>query len=116
MAIYSFIIISPHFIYGSGDHALSFTKEYEFGGTGVINSSVTSLSNATTKELCSIAGKPDKQPSEHHGSETYLLVLVILFTGHFISGVATSIFWCLLLTYLDDNVNKAKAPLAHSKL
>lgn len=112
--VYSFIIASPHFLYGSGELALSFVDR---------NVTETSLLNSTSNvgeysKLCN-ASQLSTDGGEHNQSpsiDSNIWVIVIFFSGHFISGIATSIFWSLLLTYLDDNVSKSKAPLIHSEL
>lgn len=124
MMIYSFIIASPHLMYGSGELALSFvegnvTESLIFSGSINQSTSVgvySKLCNASQVPLLSTdeaSGQPIPLPPPE-AIDSNIWVIVIFFTGHFISGIATSMFWSLLLTYLDNNVSKAKAPLIHS--
>lgn len=122
MMIYSFIIASPHLLYGSGELALSFV-EGNVTESLIFSSSINqSTSAGVYSKLCNASQVPLLSTDEASGGlptslpppDSNIWVIVIFFTGHFISGIATSIFWSLLLTYLDNNVSKAKAPLIHS--
>lgn len=106
MMAYSFILASPHFIYGSGDRAMSFVKHEN-------TSSLLTADGITTEsqQFCNATTVQDTEPPV----ESYMWVLVIFFAGHFMCGIANSIFWSLLITYMDNNVSKTKAPLVHSK-
>lgn len=112
MMLHSVILCLPHLIYGSGEVAHSFTTEFSSG-----NFSTLLPQNDSSLGLPSnLCNSTSIEPFAGESSGGNFPVLAIFFTGHFINGIATSIFWSLLLTYLDNNVSKAKAPLVHSEL
>lgn len=111
MMLYSFIIASPHYLYGSGEVAMSFVEAN-------VTEMDSALPNAETSQLakmCNANVSLLDEGSRASTSDSYFWVLAIFFAGHFICGIADSIFWSLLLTYMDNNVSKAMAPMAHSK-
>lgn len=121
MMCYSFIIASPHFLYGSGETAMSFVKENisVLADTQLINPNMSTVGGLVeSSKLCGIStgtlNGVESKPTPPV-VDFYFTVLVIFFVAHFICGIADSIFWSLLLTYMDNNVSKSKAPIVHSK-
>lgn len=112
MMLHSVILCLPQIFYGAGEVAHSFTTEYSSGNLTALLPQNDSLVGSSSN-LCNSTSVEEVMES---GSGGNFSVLAIFFTGHFINGIATSIFWSLLLTYLDNNVSKAKAPLVHSEL
>lgn len=117
MMVYSFMIATPHYLYGSGETAMSFVHANvtELQSIDGLFQNQTEFKGITA--LCNATASTDLEDGEKTVPfvDSYIPVMVIFFVGHFISGIADSCFWSLLLTYLDNNVSKAKAPLMHSE-
>ncbi|XP_005176679.1 solute carrier organic anion transporter family member 74D [Musca domestica] len=98
------LTVTPHFIYGPGEDALSLTKEY--GGVSDINISMQDLEEQRKKILC----RNDGTGVECEVREGSLLPQILLFIAQFVAGVGGSLYYSLGVSYMDDNTEKAKAP------
>ncbi|XP_014246664.1 solute carrier organic anion transporter family member 4C1 isoform X2 [Cimex lectularius] len=98
-----FIITLPHFIYGPGNHALSFTKEYieEHG----INQ--TSIDLKEKMGLCS----KERSVKDCDMGEYSVIPSVLVFISQFILGIGSTLYYSLGQTYIDDNTKKTKTPM-----
>lgn len=109
MLVYCFIIASPHFLFGSGKTAMSFVEGHVTDGLLGVNDTTTVSEFAYSSKLCGATAQPADGPKEDSN------IWIIFFVAHLLCGVADSIFWCLLLAYLDNNVSKAEAPIFQSE-
>ena len=98
------LTVTPHFIYGPGEDALSLTKEY--GAVSDINISYQDLIEQQQKRLC----RNDGTGVECEAREGIILPQILLFVAQFISGVGGSLYYTLGVSYMDDNTEKSKAP------
>jgi len=125
----------PHFLFGPGEDALSLTKEF-----GEQLSNVTSLFTAgmdylmalevhgyrfntltrfffffdtgeDLKKLC--IPDADGLACQTSASNTYAFVVLVLASA--VSGIAGTLFYTVGVSYMDDNVQKKKAPALISK-
>lgn len=106
MALYCFIAALPHFLYGSGTEMLLLTKEY-----GELNNSTAEvLVHQIKKTLCQSDSVAADFPSQDCKNPDNYMPQVILFVAQIIAGVGNGIYSSLNAAYLDDNVQKSKAP------
>lgn len=104
LIVFCMLTVTPHFIYGPGDDALSLTKEY--GAVSDLNISQKDLEEQRQKILC----RADGTGVECELREGSLLPQILLFIAQFISGVGGSLYHTLGVSYMDDNTEKSKAP------
>ena len=97
----------PHFIYGSGESALSFTKEY-----GSASKSENENNNAIIEEqqklLCQ---KSADQNDICKNDENNFIPPAILFIAQVVSGVGYTLYYSVGVSYMDDNIKKSKTPI-----
>lgn len=103
-AIYCFIGTLPHLIYGTGRDVLLLTQE--FGEQS--NSTAEFIALENQKTMCQVNG-PAVRPEDCENPQNYM-PQVILFIAQLIAGVGNAIYSSLSTAYLDDNVQKSKAP------
>ncbi|XP_073847715.1 solute carrier organic anion transporter family member 74D-like [Musca autumnalis] len=104
LVVYCMLTVTPHFMYGPGDDALSLTKEY--GAVSDIDISMKDLEEQRQKILC----RDDGTGVECEVREGSLLPQLLLFIAQFVAGVGGSLYYTLGVSYMDDNTEKAKAP------
>uniref|UniRef100_A0A1I8NU26 Solute carrier organic anion transporter family member n=1 Tax=Stomoxys calcitrans TaxID=35570 RepID=A0A1I8NU26_STOCA len=104
LIVFCMLTVTPHFIYGPGEDALSLTKEY--GAVSDINISSQDLEEQRQKILC----RTDGTGVECEIREGNLLPQILMFIAQFIAGVGGSLYYTLGVSYMDDNTEKAKAP------
>lgn len=104
MALYCFIFVLPHFIYGTGIDVLLLTRE--FGERS--NSTAEFIAQENQKKMCQVNG-PVIPLDDCENPENYMPQL-ILFIAQLVAGVGNAIYSSLNGAYLDDNVEKSKAP------
>ncbi|XP_064109422.1 solute carrier organic anion transporter family member 74D-like isoform X1 [Macrobrachium nipponense] len=101
----SFIIMSPHIIFGAGDYS-----SLAMGHADLVNSS----SNINKEwEYCNKADETEGDCAEGRtavGTEQYL-VAALQFLGQVMSGIANVCFYVVGFSYLDEAVSKDKVPL-----
>lgn len=97
----------PHALYGAGEDALKYTKEYgtelELNGTDLM------VLQKRHHGLCVI--DEDGMQEDCVRSEPYVTPLLLIFLSQFVLGIGNSLYYSLGQTYLDDNVKKTKTPM-----
>ncbi|XP_059613651.1 solute carrier organic anion transporter family member 74D-like [Phlebotomus argentipes] len=96
----------PHIIYGPGENALSLTTEY--GATFDENTTHEVMEAQKMKTLCK--ANRTMLDDECETEEGNLMPQIILFLAQLISGVGSSLYYTLGVSYMDDNVKKSKTP------
>lgn len=104
LAIFCFMNVVPHWLYGAGEDALLLTVEHEAEYRG--NNSTAFLENEKRKLLCLDKGDTDAQCDMGTGSWS---PQIILFVAQLISGVGQTLYYTLGTTYMDDNIQKSKS-------
>lgn len=107
VVLYCFLTALPHFLYGSGDDALSLTTEY--GATYNPNDTYD-IEIHRKQTLCRNSSRIECETEEGN-----LAPQLILFIAQLISGVGGSLYYTLGVSYMDDNIKKAKTPALISK-
>lgn len=101
-----FIYALPHFIYGAPE-LLQFTEEHgsaiDFDDVEVANRKLLCNFNSTLATTCDVQ------------EDNNWVVLVLFYCAQLLSGISTAIFFPLGIAYLDENVEKSKAPFLISK-
>ncbi|XP_052862967.1 solute carrier organic anion transporter family member 74D-like isoform X2 [Anopheles cruzii] len=101
--VFCLLTALPHLLYGPGEAALSLTTEY--GATYDANQTFEVLEAQKAKTLCRRS-----RGAECEKEEGNLAPQVVLFVAQFISGIGTSLFYTLGVSYMDDNIKKSKTP------
>ncbi|XP_066956318.1 solute carrier organic anion transporter family member 74D-like [Macrobrachium rosenbergii] len=105
-AIGSFVIMSPHIIFGAGDYS-SLARGHD-------DDLVNSTSNVKKEwEYCNKAEETEGDCAEGRtavGTQQYL-VAALQFLGQVMSGLANVCFYVVGYSYLDEAVSKDKVPL-----
>ncbi|GAB0096936.1 Solute carrier organic anion transporter family member [Sergentomyia squamirostris] len=96
----------PHLIYGPGENALSLTTEY--GATFDENTTHEVMEAQKMKILCK--ANRTLVDDDCETEEGNVMPQVILFLAQLISGVGSSLYYTLGVSYMDDNVKKSKTP------
>uniref|UniRef100_A0A336MHM0 Solute carrier organic anion transporter family member n=1 Tax=Culicoides sonorensis TaxID=179676 RepID=A0A336MHM0_CULSO len=111
IALYCLMSAMPHFLYGPGKDALQLTEEHRFE----LGNNLTDFMTITEKRksLCNVNGTI-AAVCDPEGGE--LAPQVLLFSAQVIFGIAESVYYVFGLSYLDDNVSRAKTPLMISEL
>lgn len=106
-SLYCFICALPHFIYGSGKDLLLLTLEHHDGHQG--NDSTTAfIEREQRKSMCQLE---ETSISDVECSKSQnVMPQVIIFTAQIIAGVGNAIYSSLNAAYMDDNVQRSKAP------
>lgn len=104
IALYCFMSTLPHFLYGTGKDVLLLTQEYG----ELSNSTSEFIAQENQKKMCQIKA-PEDALADCKNPENYM-PQVILFSAQIIAGVGNGIYSALNTAYLDDNVEKSKAP------
>ncbi|KAG4073411.1 hypothetical protein HA402_007667 [Bradysia odoriphaga] len=107
-ALSCFVLVLPHFIYGSGEEALQLTQEYKdlhAEASVFLNSTVPSTPKGTSK-LC--LGLIEVEECDELFS---IVPLVLMFMSQFVLGIGTTMYYALGQTYLDDNTKKTNTPM-----
>lgn len=107
---FTLLTVTPHFIYGPGEEALSLTKEYAAMQDYNLTQQIGEAQNSKT--LC----RADGTGVECEIREGSLVPQILLFTAQFIAGVGGSFYYTLGIAYMDDNTEKSKAPALLSNL
>lgn len=105
-AISCFVLALPHALYGAGDEALKYTKEY--GITLALNETELQLLKQRNYALCMSRSNVNETCEK---SEPYITPLILIFVSQFVLGIGNSLYYSLGQTYLDDNVKKTKTPM-----
>lgn len=109
VVLYCLLTALPHFLYGSGEDALSLTKEY---GSNFSHNTTDSLLQKHRKQmLCEIKNTTTECETE----EGNIAPQIILFVAQLISGIGGSLYYTLGVSYMDDNIKKSKTPVLISK-
>ncbi|XP_058065662.1 solute carrier organic anion transporter family member 74D isoform X1 [Anopheles bellator] len=103
--IFCLLTALPHLLYGPGEAALSLTTEY--GATYDANQTFEVLEAQKAKTLCRTDGSRGVECEKEEGN---LAPQLVLFVAQFISGIGTSLFYTLGVSYMDDNIKKSKTP------
>ncbi|XP_062550397.1 solute carrier organic anion transporter family member 74D-like [Armigeres subalbatus] len=99
MGLSCFVNALPHFMYGP-----SIDDLMQHSGNTTVGVS------RTADNLCSM----DRLPPDCSTDMGNLRPQLLLFLGSFLSGLGSSLYFTLGLTYLDDNVRKEKVPFLSS--
>ncbi|CAB3387511.1 Hypothetical predicted protein [Cloeon dipterum] len=111
VAMFCFITLLPHLIWGPGEDALSLTLEQ--GGVGDSTDYDVQLI-MKRKTLCragfndSLAGAECYSPG--NTEESGIAPAFLLFLAQFISGIGGSLYYTLGTSYMDDNIKRSKTP------
>ncbi|XP_053687130.1 solute carrier organic anion transporter family member 74D-like [Sabethes cyaneus] len=95
----------PHLLYGPGEAALMLTTEY--GATYDENQTKEVFEAQKAKTLCRGNGTRGAECETEEGN---FAPQAILFVAQFISGVGSSLYYTLGVSYMDDNIKKSKTP------
>ncbi|XP_050093605.1 solute carrier organic anion transporter family member 74D-like [Anopheles aquasalis] len=95
----------PHLLYGPGEAALSLTTEY--GATYDANQTLEVLEAQKAKTLCRTNATRGAECEKEEGN---LAPQVFFFLAQFISGIGSSLYYTLGVSYMDDNIKKSKTP------
>ncbi|XP_058123533.1 solute carrier organic anion transporter family member 74D-like [Anopheles ziemanni] len=95
----------PHLLYGPGEAALSLTTEY--GATYDANQTMEVLEAQKAKTLCRTNATRGAECEKEEGN---LAPQIVLFLAQFISGIGSSLYYTLGVSYMDDNIKKSKTP------
>ncbi|XP_065078887.1 solute carrier organic anion transporter family member 74D-like [Ochlerotatus camptorhynchus] len=95
----------PHLLYGPGEAALSLTTE--FGATYDEDQTKEVFEAQKAKTLCRSNGTRGAECEIEEGN---IAPQVVLFVAQFISGVGSSLYYTLGVSYMDDNIKKSKTP------
>lgn len=109
VVLYCVLTALPHFLYGSGEDALSLTTEY--GAKYNENSTFEILEKHRRQTLCQANNTTDNCENE----EGNIAPQIILFFAQLISGIGGSLYYTLGVSYMDDNIKKSKTPALISK-
>lgn len=106
-SLYCFISVLPHLIYGTGKEILLLTNDLADKPSNSSTADFLALENQ--KKMCQLHAPPATPLDDCENPENYM-PQVILFIAQLIAGVGNAIYCALSGAYLDDNVEKAKAP------
>uniref|UniRef100_A0A182QCQ2 Solute carrier organic anion transporter family member n=1 Tax=Anopheles farauti TaxID=69004 RepID=A0A182QCQ2_9DIPT len=95
----------PHLLYGPGEAALSLTTEY--GATYDANQTHEVMEAQKAKTLCRTNATRGAECEREEGN---MAPQVVLFLAQFISGIGSSLYYTLGVSYMDDNIKKSKTP------
>lgn len=95
----------PHLLYGPGEAALSLTTEH--GASYDEDQTKEVFEAQKAKTLCRGNGTRGAECEVEEGN---LAPQVVLFVAQFISGVGSSLYYTLGVSYMDDNIKKSKTP------
>uniref|UniRef100_A0A182UP32 Solute carrier organic anion transporter family member n=1 Tax=Anopheles merus TaxID=30066 RepID=A0A182UP32_ANOME len=95
----------PHLLYGPGEAALSLTTEY--GATYDANQTAEVMEAQKAKILCRTNATRGAECEREEGT---LAPQIVLFIAQFISGIGSSLYYTLGVSYMDDNIKKSKTP------
>jgi hypothetical protein len=114
----------PHFVYGPGEDALSLTTEY-----GSDFESISTNYTPINNQLCIPKGESNcfiyynnsfqiqifySEHEECNLNNENLFPIIIWFVAQILSGMGGVAIYSLGFSYLDDNINKSKSPMALS--
>lgn len=89
----SLLVVAPHFIYGQA----------------------TAITNVTRSlDVCSTSPDsvmPTMNPEDSCDDTTQIGPMIYIFMSQFVSGIGTTLFSILGITYLDDNVKRKQTPM-----
>ncbi|XP_064086863.1 solute carrier organic anion transporter family member 74D-like isoform X2 [Macrobrachium nipponense] len=114
-AVSCFMTALPHFIYGPGE---VFEEELVAEDEAKFNVS-ESYYVPEMEGLCGFKREGDPcSAQEDRGKEklSALGPLVIIFVSQFIAGISMSVFYCIGISYVDDNVSKKTTSVYYSFL
>lgn len=104
VVLYCLMSALPHLLYGPGDDALALTVEY--GGIVDKNSTQEAINAEKRKILCGAKG----EGGGCEKSDGSIWPPTILFLANFVAGMGGSLYYTLGVSYMDDNIQKAKTP------
>lgn len=104
VVLYCLLTALPHVLYGPGDDALSLTVEY--GAVVDQNATQEVINKERNKVLCLKKG----EEGGCDNSEGSFWPPAILFIANFVAGIGGSLYYTLGVSYMDDNIQKAKTP------
>lgn len=104
VVLYCLMTALPHLLYGPGEDALSLTLEY--GGVVDHNATQEVINAEKRKILCG----PKGEGSGCEKSDGSMWPPTILFIANFVAGMGGSLYYTLGVSYMDDNIQKAKTP------
>ncbi|XP_053687128.1 solute carrier organic anion transporter family member 74D-like [Sabethes cyaneus] len=105
IVVFCWMSALPHLLYGPGEAALSLTSE--FGVNNNQSQTREVLEQHEAKLLCQSQGTRTMDCDDVQGNLAPQLILLV---AQLISGIGNSLYFTLGFTYMDDNVEKAKAP------
>ncbi|XP_062708927.1 solute carrier organic anion transporter family member 74D-like [Aedes albopictus] len=95
----------PHLLYGPGEAALLLTTEH---GASYDEDQIKEVFEAQkAKTLCRGNGTRGAECEVEEGN---MAPQVVLFVAQFISGIGSSLYYTLGVSYMDDNIKKSKTP------
>ncbi|XP_058461062.1 solute carrier organic anion transporter family member 74D-like [Malaya genurostris] len=105
IVLFCWLTALPHLLYGPGEAALALTTE--FGATYDENQTKEVFEAQKAKTLCSSNGTRGAECETEEGN---FAPQAILFIAQFISGIGSSLYYTLGVSYMDDNIKKSKTP------
>uniref|UniRef100_A0A182WBM8 Kazal-like domain-containing protein n=1 Tax=Anopheles minimus TaxID=112268 RepID=A0A182WBM8_9DIPT len=105
ITVFCWMTALPHLLYGPGEAALSLTTEY--GATYDANQTLEVMEAQKAKTLCRTNATRGAECEREEGT---LAPQIVLFVAQFISGIGSSLYYTLGVSYMDDNIKKSKTP------
>ncbi|XP_035917032.1 solute carrier organic anion transporter family member 74D-like [Anopheles stephensi] len=105
ITVFCWMTALPHLLYGPGEAALSLTTEY--GATYDANQTFEVMEAQKAKTLCRNNATRGAECEREEGT---LAPQIVLFVAQFISGIGSSLYYTLGVSYMDDNIKKSKTP------
>ncbi|XP_055623979.1 solute carrier organic anion transporter family member 74D-like [Toxorhynchites rutilus septentrionalis] len=105
IVLFCWLTALPHLLYGPGEAALSLTTEY--GATYDEHQTREVLEAQKAKTLCRSNGTRGADCETEEGN---FAPQAVLFLAQFISGIGSSLYYTLGVSYMDDNIKKSKTP------
>lgn len=107
-ALYCFICALPHFIYGSGKDIILLTLDQGMDALQGNDSTAAFIDREQKKSMCQLT---ETTISDVDCSKSQnVMPQVIIMIAQIIAGVGNAIYSSLNAAYLDDNVQRSKAP------
>ncbi|KAJ9590581.1 hypothetical protein L9F63_016350 [Diploptera punctata] len=102
VVLYCLMSALPHLLYGPGDDALALTVEYG----GIVDHNSTQEVIKKRKLLCG----PKGEEGGCEKGDGSMWPPTILFLANFVAGIGGTLYYTLGVSYMDDNIQKAKTP------
>ncbi|PSN45336.1 hypothetical protein C0J52_18706 [Blattella germanica] len=104
VVLYCLMSALPHLLYGPGEDALALTVEH--GGIVDLNTTQEVIKREKMKLLCGSKG----EGGGCEKSDGSFWPPMILFSANFVAGIGGTLYYTLGVSYMDDNIQKAKTP------